>query len=156
MKDAKNYDCLKLDRQLCFPLYAAARRVIGRYGEPLASLGLTYTQYLTMMVLWEEECVSVKSLGARLYLDSGTLTPLLKVLEKKGLVTRARSKDDERVVLVALTKEGKALRERALSVPGQVAACVKLDPDDARQLYVLLHKLLDSFDEQERQENQHD
>lgn len=141
------FDCLKLDRQLCFPLYAAARKVIGQYAEPLEKLGLTYTQYVVMMVLWEEKSVSVKELGRRLYLDSGTLTPLLKTMEKKGLVLRARSKEDERVVNVSLSFEGEALRERALSVPAEVSACVRLPEEDAKKLYELLYELLASIED---------
>ena len=141
------YDCLKLDRQLCFPLYAASRKVIGQYTGLLDRIGLTYTQYVVMMVLWEEKTVSVRDLGKRLYLDSGTLTPLLKSMEKRGLVTRARSKADERVVEISLTEEGEALREDAVSVPPQVAACVRLKPEEAGELYILLHKLLASFEE---------
>ena len=148
----ENYDCLKLDRQLCFPLYAASRLVIGQYHELLSGLDLTYTQYVTMMVLWECGSVSVKELGRRLYLDSGTLTPLLKVLEKKGFVVRSRSREDERVVLVAPTPAGEELRRRAAAVPGKVAACVRLSKEDAQELYTLLHKLLNSFDETERKD----
>ena len=147
MGNEEKYDCLKLDRQLCFPLYAAARKVIGRYHGLLSALDLTYTQYVTMMVLWEEKSMSVKELGARLYLDSGTLTPLLKVLEKKGYVDRRRSEKDERVVNVTLTGKGEALKEEAARVPGEVSACVKLPREDAERLYVLSYKLLDALDE---------
>ena len=142
----EEYDCLKLDRQLCFPLYAAARKVIAQYSEPLARIGLTYTQYVTMMVLWEEKTVSVKELGRRLYLDSGTLTPLLKSMEKKGLIVRARSKSDERVVELTLTEAGARLRDQAAGVPAQVSACVKLPQSDAKELYRLLYQLLGAIE----------
>ena len=141
------YDSLKLDNQLCFPLYAASREVVKRYRPYLDELGLTYTQYIAMMVFWEVGECSVKELGQRLYLDSGTLTPVLKVLESKGLVRRRRSQEDERVLLVELTDEGAALRERALTVPEQVGACIRLDAQDAAELYRLLYKLLGQIGE---------
>ena len=137
------YDCLKLENQLCFPLYAAARRVTGLYRTHLDALGLTYTQYVTMMVLWEQGAASVKQLGARLFLDSGTLTPLLKELERKGLVERKRSESDERVTVVSPTEAGLALREAALAVPQRVGSCIKLASDEAATLYGLLYKLLE-------------
>lgn len=136
------YAALRLDRQLCFPLYAAAREIIRHYRPHLEALDLTYTQYITMMVLWEVREISVKQLGNRLFLDSGTLTPLLKSLEAKGYVTRARCETDERVVLVHLTELGAALQEQALSVPEELRACVRLSPEDAALLYKLLYKLL--------------
>ncbi len=133
---------LLLDSQLCFPLYACAREVVKRYRPLLDEIGLTYTQYIAMMVLWEKESVTVKELGEALYLDSGTLTPLLKKMEAKGLITRRRSEQDERSLIVRLTEEGMAMRERALSVPYQMASCVHLEPEEARELYRLLYKLL--------------
>lgn len=136
------YDALKLDNQLCFPLYAAAREVVRQYHPHLAEIGLTYTQYITMMVLWEERQVSVKRLGQRLHLDSGTLTPVLKSLEQKGYITRTRSTADERVLVAALTDEGEALKEAAVEVPAKVAGCVKLEPEEAAQLYTLLYRIL--------------
>lgn len=137
-----NYDALKLENQLCFPLYAASREVIKRYYPFLEAIDLTYTQYIAMMVFWEEKEISVKELGHRLYLDSGTLTPLLKCLEAKGLITRSRSLDDERVVIARITEEGEALKERAAAVPKQMAGCIRLEPEEAKQLYGLLYKLL--------------
>lgn len=136
------YDALKLDNQLCFPLYAASREVIKRYHPYLAELGITYTQYIAMMVLWEEEKISVKELGNRLFLDSGTLTPVLKSLEEKGYVNRRRSTEDERVLIVEATEAGNALRERAVDIPEKIAGCVRLDTEDAIQLYRLLYKVL--------------
>ena len=138
----KQYDCLRLDQQLCFPLYACARETIKLYTPFLDQLDLTYTQYIAMMVLWEKNTLSVKELGEALYLDSGTLTPLLKKMEAKGLLTRRRSTEDERSLLVSLTEEGLALRERALSVPAQMAQCIKLEPGEAADLYHLLYKML--------------
>jgi len=140
-----NHDPLDLNNQLCFPLYACAKEVVRRYTPLLDELDLTYTQYITMMVLWKEGSMGVKELGDRLYLDSGTLTPLLKKLEAKGYVKRARSTFDERRVMASLTKEGIALRERALGIPAAMAECVPLTPQEAAQFHTLLFKLLDSL-----------
>ena len=133
---------MKLENQLCFPLYACSREVIKRYRPFLDAVGLTYTQYVTMLVLWEESAVSVKELGQRLYLDSGTLTPVLKSLEQKGYITRRRSESDERVLIAALTDDGAALRETAAAIPQQICACLRLEPEEAVQLHRLLYKLL--------------
>ncbi len=140
------YDNLKLENQLCFPLYAAGKEITRKYQPFLGPLDLTYTQYIVMMVLWEEEQINVKDLGKKVYLDSGTLTPLLKKLEKKGYCVRQRSKQDERVMIVSLTEEGKNLRDQAIKVPQQIGSCVKLDPDEATILYKTLYKLLDGFE----------
>ena len=137
-----SYDPLKLENQLCFPLYAASREVVKRYRPLLDGLNLTYTQYIAMMVIWEEGCVSSKELGERLLLDSGTLTPVLKALEQKGYILRGRSKTDERLLMVSLTPEGAELRDRALSVPSEMAACVALTPNEAQTLQRLLKKLI--------------
>ena len=135
-------DELKLENQLCFPLYACSREVIKRYRPFLAELGLTYTQYVAMMVFWEQGAISVKELGQKLYLDSGTLTPVLKSLEAKGYVTRRRSPEDERVLIAALTDEGAALQEAAAKIPAQIGGCLPLQPEEAVMLYQLLYKLL--------------
>lgn len=140
-----NFDALKLENQLCFPLYACAREVIKRYRPYLDQLGITYTQYLVLMVLWEHASISVKELGSRLYLDSGTLTPVLKSLESKGFIVRARSKRDERVVDVTLTEQGEALKFRAIDVPRSVAKCMTINKEEAAELYRLLYKLLGNF-----------
>ena len=137
-----DYSPLRLDNQLCFPLYAASREIIRQYRPALDKLNLTYTQYITMMVLWEQTRISVKDLGARLYLDSGTLTPLLKNLEAKGYLRRERSKADERVLMVELTDQGRALQDACLPVPQYVGSCVVLTPEEAATLYHLLYKLL--------------
>ena len=136
------YAGLRLGNQLCFPLYAASREIIRHYRPHLEALDLTYTQYITMMVLWEEGELSVKQLGKRLYLDSGTLTPLLKSLQAKGYVTRKRNEADERVLMVRLTEAGLALREKAVAVPEGMRACVALSEEEAALLYKLLYKLL--------------
>ena len=140
--EADRYASLRLENQLCFPLYAASREIIRLYRPHLDALDLTYTQYITMMVLWEEQEISVKQLGGRLYLDSGTLTPLLKSLETKGYVTRSRKEADERVVLVRLTDSGQALQEKALCVPPEMRTCVRLSDEEIAALYKLLYKLL--------------
>jgi DNA-binding MarR family transcriptional regulator len=139
------YEQLKLQNQLCFPLYAAAKEVVRLYTPHLDPLGLTYTQYIVLLVLWENAEASVGELGKRLYLDSGTLTPLLKKLEAKGLIKRQRSTADERVVLVSLTAAGLDLREQAAAIPAKVGACISLDQGDAAQLYTLLYKSLDAL-----------
>ena len=142
-----NYDALKLENQLCFPLYAASREVIKQYRPYLDALDLTYTQYITMMVFWAEKKISVKELGKKLYLDSGTLTPVLKSLEAKGFVKRYRSTEDERVLIVEITEKGEELRFGAVSVPEKVSQCVRLSSDEALQLYGLLYKVLSGFSE---------
>ena len=147
MSDSEKYDALKLDNQLCFPLYACAKEIVRRYKPFLDELDLTYTQYIAMMVLWEEKEINVKDLGNRLYLDSGTLTPLLKRLEQKGIVARHRDDKDERVLIIAITPEGEALKDEAVKVPHQMAGCVKLEPQEAGELYRILHKLLGGFEE---------
>ena len=138
----KNYDALKLESQLCFPLYAASREIIKKYTPLLNELDLTYTQYVAMMVMWEEKAINVKDLGNKLYLDSGTLTPLLKNLETKGYVSRQRSKEDERVLLVSITEKGEALKEKAVCIPYEMMGCVKLTKEEATTLYKLLYKVL--------------
>ena len=139
---ADKYDVLKLDNQLCFPLYACAKEIVRRYKPFLDEIDLTYTQYITMMVLWEHRQMNVKELGEVLYLDSGTLTPVLKKLEQKGYVSRTRTKEDERVLLVQVTEEGLALREKAVNIPAKMSSCIRMTSEDAGQMYTLLRKLL--------------
>ena len=143
--DTLNFDGLKLENQLCFPLYAAAREVIKQYRPHLDAIGLTYTQYITMMVFWEEKKINVKELGKKLFLDSGTLTPVLKSLETKGYVRRYRASTDERILLVEITEQGEALKEQAVIVPVKVADCLHMQPEEAIQLYQLLYKVLEQF-----------
>lgn len=139
------FDCLKLDNQLCFPLYACSREIGKLYTPYLEPLNLTYTQYVTMMALWEHKVLSVKEMGRLLYLDSGTLTPVLKKLEEKGYVNRRRSREDERSLIVSLTEAGETLKERAAEIPYKMAENLKLSMDDAKKLYELLYKLLNTF-----------
>ena len=138
----KKYEALRLENQLCFPLYACSRETIKLYKPFLDEIDLTYTQYIAMMVLWEKESVTVKELGEALYLDSGTLTPLLKKMEAKGIISRKRDEEDERSLIVSLTAEGEALKDRAVEVPQKMAQCVRLAPEEAQELYRLLYKLL--------------
>ena len=147
-----DFDPLKLENQLCFPLYAAARRVVGLYTPYLKPLGLTYPQYLTLLVLWEYGDQSVGDICRLLRLDSGTLTPVLKHLSADGLIRRQRDTADERVVRITLTPEGLALRERALEIPARIGACVPLDPSDAQTLYDLLYRLLSMDLAEEKEE----
>lgn len=142
------YDSLKLDHQLCFPLYACSRMVVKQYRPFLDELDLTYTQYITMMVLWEQEQIGAKELGERLYLDSGTLTPVLKSMEAKGLVTRRRSAEDERVLMLTLTDKGRALKEKAVNIPQQISGCLDISPEDAASLYQLLYKIISGFSQE--------
>ena len=137
-------EALKLENQLCFPLYACARRVIGRYTPYLKPLNLTYTQFIVLLVLWEEKEATVRELCRKLYLDSGTLTPLLKKMESQGYVIRRRNADDERVVTVRLTDAGEALKERAREIPG-----IELSEQEILSLYGILYKVLDQIGEEE-------
>ena len=143
---ADKYDSLKLSNQLCFPLYACSKEVVRKYKPFLDKIDLTYTQYITMMVMWEHKTISVKALGEYLYLDSGTLTPVLKTLEKKNYVKRTRSTTDERFLDVSVTPEGLELREKALEIPVKMGECMSLTPEEAGQLYTILHKLLTKID----------
>lgn len=136
------FDCLRISNQLCFPLYACSKEIVKRYKPYLDPLDLTYTQYITMMVVWEEKEITVKALGDKLFLDSGTLTPVLKKLEQKGYVKRVRSKDDERNLIITLTKEGEELKKQASEIPAKMGHCVKLSPEESAQLYDLLYKVL--------------
>lgn len=139
------YEALKLENQLCFPLYACAREVVKKYKPYLDGLDLTYTQYITLMVLWEHKKITVKQIGDLLRLDSGTLTPVLKKLEEKKLITRKRSKEDERNLIVTLTQNGEKLKEKAVDIPARLGSCLSLGDDEAQQLYTLLYKLLNNF-----------
>ena len=137
-------EAMKLSNQMCFPLYAAARKVTSLYTPYLRELGLTYTQYIVFLVLWEKEEVTVGELCEELMLDNGTVSPLLKKLEKAGYITKKRSEDDERVVKVALTEAGRDLQEKARDIPFKVGACISLPQEKAADLYRLLYELLES------------
>ncbi len=135
-------ELMKLENQLCFPLYAAARNVTNLYTPHLKPLGLTYTQYLVFLVLWEKDGIPVGEISDRLKLDNGTLSPLLKKMQQAGYIKKVRSKEDDRVVLISLTEEGIAMQERAKDIPSQVAGCIRLAPEKARMLYDLLYEIL--------------
>ena len=150
MTDKSSCNPLLLGNQPCFPLYASARKIVAAYNPFLKEIGLTYPQYVTMMVLWEEKKITMHDLGKRLYLDSGTLTPVLKKLENMGYVTRSRKPEDERVVIVEITPEGQALREKAEKVPYAMGCLVNrkgelFTPEEVetlkKQLYRLIHAL---------------
>ena len=137
-----NKEAMKLENQLCFPLYAAARRVVGLYTPYLKPLGLTYTQYIVLLVLWENDGLTVGQICEKLMLDSGTITPLLKKLQSEGYIEKKRSAGDDRVVIVTLTGEGRKLQETAKDVPSKVGNCIKLSPEEARRLYTLLYEII--------------
>ena len=137
-----NYDALTLENQLCFPLYATAKEIIRVYKPLLDELNLTYTQYIAMMVLWQQKELTVKELGEALYLDSGTLTPLLKKMEAQGLVLRKRNAADERSVIITITEDGEKLRERAAAIPEKMGGCLPLSKEEGKELYRLLYKIL--------------
>ena len=141
----KAYPQLQLDNQLCFPLYAASKELVRKYTPLLDPLGLTYTQYIVMMVLWENEAIKVSDMGQKLLLDSGTLTPVLKKLEAKGYLLRKRCADDERCVVCELTDEGRALADKAAGIPAQIGGCLALSNKEAEQLYTLLYKVIGSL-----------
>lgn len=142
--DERRYEDLKIENQLCFPLYACSRDVIKRYKPFLDKIDLTYTQYITMLVMWDRKEVNVKELGRRLYLDSGTLTPLLKKLESKGLLTRKRSTEDERNLVISITEKGERLKDEAAEIPEKMAQSMPLEHEEAATLYRILYKLLES------------
>lgn len=137
-----NYDSLKLGNQLCFPLYACSKEIIRKYKPFLDPLGLTYTQYIALMALWEEDNLTVKALGEKLYLDSGTLTPLLKKMEGQKLIKRIRSSEDERNVYIKLTEDGNLLKDKAAAVPEQIGRCFSLSNEEVLFLHQTLHKIL--------------
>lgn len=141
------YDVLKLENQLCFPLYVCAKEIVRAYKPYLDELDITYTQYITMMVMWEYRELRVKEIGEHLYLDSGTLTSVLKKLEEKGFVTRKRSEKDERDLIVKITDKGTALKRKAVHVPERLGSCIELDPQKAKALYDILYEVIGKLTE---------
>ncbi len=139
---SSKYDCIRLSNQLCFPLYACAKEVVRQYRKPLEELKLTYTQYIVMMVLWEFGSMTEGELGEKVHLDSGTLTPLLKRLEKQGLINRIRPDNNERKLCLTLTVQGEALKDKAISVPQTMQGCIDLPREDLMQLKALLDRAL--------------
>lgn len=145
-KQLTEEESLLLENQVCFPLYSASNAVIRTYRPLLDSLDLTYSQYLVMMVLWESDGISVKDIGARLHLDSGTLTPLLKRLEAKGFVLRGRSELDERVRVLKLSEEGRLLKAKALAIPAEMKCKIQLDLDELIMLKKLCEKVIGTLE----------
>ena len=145
MSNTDKYEMLKLDRQLCFPLYAVSKEIVRKYKPFLDEIDLTYTQYITMMVLWEQNEILVKDIGERLFLDSGTLTPVLNGLEKKGYASRRRSETDKRDVYAVITEKGLSLRDKACEIPEKLGGCISLEPEKAMMLYQILHEMMDKL-----------
>ena len=146
IKEESKYDVLRLESQLCFPLYACSKEIVRRYKPFLDEIDLTYTQYITMMVLWFKKKVNVKELGEELMLDSGTLTPVLKKLEGKGYITRERSKEDERTLIVSITKDGEDLKDKALSIPKKMSICLGIEREQMDILYNLLYQVIKNME----------
>ncbi|MEE3334518.1 MAG: MarR family transcriptional regulator [Ruminococcus sp.] len=140
-----NYASLKLEDQLCFPLYACAKEIVRKYKPYLDQIDLTYTQYLVMMVMWDTDYINVKELGDKLYLDSGTLTPLLKKLENKGYITRERSTADERNLVIKITDKGERIKQFAAKIPGKVSSGVNLEPEKEKMLHSTLYEVLEQL-----------
>ncbi|MDD4112486.1 MAG: MarR family transcriptional regulator [Herbinix sp.] len=144
--DNKNkYDILRLDNQLCFSLYVCSKEIIRKYKPLLDPYGLTYTGYIIMMALWEKDDITIKNLGKKLFLDSGTLTPLLKKLETQAYITRSRSEKDERNVYISLTNKGKDLQDEALRIPEELVCSLGLDMKDGMRLLDELHAMMKIF-----------
>ena len=141
----KNEELLKLDNQICFRMYVASKEIIRKYNPLLNELDLTYTQYITLLALWEKDHVSVKELGKKLYLDSGTLTPLLNKLKDKGLIDKKKQEKDGRELIISLTKKGVELKNKALSIPEKMSKCVNLNKDESIEYFQLLNKVLRGF-----------
>ena len=142
MPDSEKYEQLLLRNQLCFPVYLCAKEIIRRYSPFLEKIDLTYTQYIVMMYFWEKKESNVKEVGRALLLDPSTLTPLLKKLEQKGYVERARSTDDERNLVVKATEKGLSLRDKAITIPEKMGKCINLSPEETKTLYNLTYKVL--------------
>ena len=138
-------ESLKLDQQICFPLYVLSKEITGLYRPILQELGLTYPQYLVMMVLWEQEGLAVSAIGEKLFLDSGTLTPVLKRLESKGLINRIRNKSDERMVLLFLTEQGKDLRQQASCIPQKLLSQINIKIEDLENFKETLTQLINKL-----------
>ena len=140
------YESIRLKNQLCFPLYACSKEIIRQYRKPLEKLGLTYTQYVVMMVLWEDGGMTEGDLGKKVYLDSGTLAPLLKRMEKQGIINRVRPDDNERKLFISLTEKGEAMKEQALDVPKAMNGCIDLPEDELKELKRLLDKAVSGME----------
>jgi|SRR3712207_2460237 len=137
----KDFDYLRLDNQLCFPLYVCAKEAVRQYRKPLGELHLTYTQFIVMMVFWEYGGMTEKELGKKVHLDSGTLAPLLKRLEKQGYINRMRPETNERKLFISLTQKGEELKEPALKIHEEVGKCINLSKEEVEMLRILLYKM---------------
>lgn len=146
MKNSKKYDSLKLSNQVCFPLYACSKELVSQYTPYLKKLGLTYTQYIVMMVMWESVSISSRDLAAKVHLDYGTLTPVLKKIESTGYITRKRDPEDERLLILDLTAKGEAVKDEALKIPPCIASCVGLNEEEFKMLYILTYKALNNME----------
>lgn len=146
MKNSKKYDSLKLSNQVCFPLYACSKELVSQYTPYLKKLELTYTQYIVMMVMWESVSISSRDLAAKVHLDYGTLTPVLKKLESTGYITRKRDPEDERLLILDLTAKGEAVKDAALKIPPCIASCVGLNEEEFKMLYILTYKALNNME----------
>lgn len=146
MKRSKKYDALKLSNQVCFPLYACSKELVSQYTPYLKKIGITYTQYIVMMVLWEHGSVSSRELADKVHLDYGTLTPVLKKLESIGYLTRTRDPEDERLLIVSVTDKGDAVKDEALKIPSCIASCVGLNEEEFKMLYILAYKALNNME----------
>ncbi len=146
MENFDKYDSLKLENQVCFPLYACAKELVNQYNPYLKKLGLTYTQYIVMMVMWEFESVSSRELADKLHLDYGTLTPVLKKLESTGYLTRNRDPKDERLLILKITDKGTKIKDEALNIPPCIASCVGLNEEEFKLLYILTYKALSNME----------
>lgn len=146
MKNSKKYDSLKLSNQVCFPLYACSKELVSQYTPYLKKLGLTYTQYIVMMVMWESVSISSRDLAAKVHLDYGTLTPVLKKLESTGYITRKRDPEDERLLILGLTDKGETIKDEALKIPPCIASCVGLNEEEFKMLYILTYKALNNME----------
>ena len=152
--DHDYHEAMKLKNQLCFPLYAAARNVTNLYTPYLKPLGLTYTQYIVFLALWEKDGIPVGDLCETLMLDNGTISPLLKKMQQAGYIERTRSERDDRVVVITLTEAGRALQEQAKDIPAKAASCIALPPEKAQALYALLYELLDNRKNHRKEQKQ--
>ena len=145
--ETDNYDALRLENQVCFPLYACSKELVRQYGPYLKELNLTYTQYIVMMVLWEKEIVSSRDLADCLHLDYGTLTPVLKRLSQAGYLTRERAAEDERLLTLTLTDKGRKLKTKAVTIPPAIAECMGLTMEEFGTLYALTYKALKNMEQ---------
>ena len=152
MGDSEKYEGLLLRNQICFPVYLCAKEITRKYTPFLSKLDLTYTQYVVMMYFWEKKESNVKEIGKSLLLDPSTLTPLLKKLEEKGYITRERSSEDERNLVVKVTEKGLNLRDKAVNVPVEMGKCINLSPKEAKTLYNLMYKVLANIEKENENE----